>query len=223
MALSIDARRGTRTGRPRVAVPGNVRRTGMSVFSEAEVAYLQSKTMGRLATIGVDGRPHLVPLTYCFNAAEDTIDIGGVDFGNTKKWRDMVHNPHVAFLVDDASPGGAHAIEIRGRRRATRQRWRVDQSQVSELHAAVRPSTTASHRELGNPNGRYLSVRPNRVLIAEAPKLRRERWTLPGCQDRLATHRADRPATRARPAHAARSSHRYAEDRRGSTSGAQAG
>ena len=40
--------------------------------------------------------------------------IGGVDFGNTKKWRDMLQNPRVAFLVDDASPDGAHAIEIRG-------------------------------------------------------------------------------------------------------------
>jgi pyridoxamine 5'-phosphate oxidase family protein len=35
----------------------------MSVFSEAEIAYLQRKTMGRLATIGSDGMPHLVPLT----------------------------------------------------------------------------------------------------------------------------------------------------------------
>ena len=40
----------------------------MTVFSEAELAYLESKTMGRLATIGADGRPHLVPLTYRFNA-----------------------------------------------------------------------------------------------------------------------------------------------------------
>jgi PPOX class F420-dependent enzyme/OxyR family protein len=86
----------------------------MSVFSAAEIAYLQSNTMGRLATIGSDGRPHLVPLTYRFNADEDAIDIGGVDFPNTKKWRDMLQNSHVAFLVDDASPAGAHAIEIRG-------------------------------------------------------------------------------------------------------------
>jgi hypothetical protein len=35
----------------------------MSVFSEAEIAYLQSNTMGRLATIGPDGMPHLVRLT----------------------------------------------------------------------------------------------------------------------------------------------------------------
>ena len=86
----------------------------MSMFSEAEIAYLQSNSMGRLATIGTDGRPHLVPLTYRFNADEDAIDIGGVDFPNTKKWRDILHNPHVAFLVDDASPAGAHAREIRG-------------------------------------------------------------------------------------------------------------
>ena len=86
----------------------------MSMFSEAEIAYLQSNSMGRLATIGTDGRPHLVPLTYRFNADEDAIDIGGVDFPNTKKWHDMLQNPHVAFLVDDASPAGAHAIEIRG-------------------------------------------------------------------------------------------------------------
>jgi pyridoxamine 5'-phosphate oxidase family protein len=86
----------------------------MSVFSAAEIAYLQSNTMGRLATIGPDGRPHLVPLTYKFNADEDAIDIGGVDFPDTKKWRDMLQNSHVAFLVDDASPAGAHAIEIRG-------------------------------------------------------------------------------------------------------------
>jgi pyridoxamine 5'-phosphate oxidase family protein len=86
----------------------------MSVFTEAEIAYLQSKTMGRLATIGADGRPHLVPITFRFNTDEDTIDIGGIDFGTSKKWRDVLQNSHVAFLVDDASPNGAHAIEIRG-------------------------------------------------------------------------------------------------------------
>ena len=81
----------------------------MTVFSEAEIAYLESKTMGRLATIGADGRPHLVPLTYRFNADEDAIDIGGIDFANSKKWRDILGNPYVAFLVDDAS-AAAHAI-----------------------------------------------------------------------------------------------------------------
>lgn len=86
----------------------------MSVFSEPEIAYLQRVTMGRLATVGPDGRPHLVPMTYRYNPDEDSIDLGGVDFANTKKWRDVQTNPKITFLVDDASPEGAHAIEIRG-------------------------------------------------------------------------------------------------------------
>jgi pyridoxamine 5'-phosphate oxidase family protein len=86
----------------------------MSAFTAAEIAYLERQTMGRLATIGRDGQPHVVPLTYHFNAEEDAIDIGGIAFAAGKKWRDMQHNPKVTFLVDDASPEGARAVEIRG-------------------------------------------------------------------------------------------------------------
>ena len=86
----------------------------MSVFTDGEREYLQRTTMGRLATVGRDGRPHVVPLTYHYNAEEDAIDIGGIDFARTKKWRDVQHNQRVTFLVDDASPQGAHAVEIRG-------------------------------------------------------------------------------------------------------------
>ena len=86
----------------------------MSVFTPDELAYLQSQSMGRLATVGPDGRPHIVPLTYRFNVEEDAIDLGGIDFANTKKWRDAQQNQKVTFLVDDASPKGAHAVEVRG-------------------------------------------------------------------------------------------------------------
>ena len=86
---------------------------GMSVFTEAELAYLKAHTLARLATVGTDGRPHVVPVTYWFNEAEDAIDIGGVEFAATKKWRDAVAYPRVTLLVDDALPQEAHAIEIR--------------------------------------------------------------------------------------------------------------
>jgi pyridoxamine 5'-phosphate oxidase family protein len=86
----------------------------MSDFTATEIRYLQSHTMGRLATVGPDGQPHLIPVTFHFNAEEDAIDIGGIDFAAGKKWRDVQRNPKVAFLVDDASPQGAHAVEIRG-------------------------------------------------------------------------------------------------------------
>jgi pyridoxamine 5'-phosphate oxidase family protein len=86
----------------------------VSVFSDAELAYLQAQTMGRMATIGRDGQPHISPVTYVYNAGEDTIDIGGIDFANTKKWRDAKGNRHVTFLVDDFEPTSARAVEIRG-------------------------------------------------------------------------------------------------------------
>jgi pyridoxamine 5'-phosphate oxidase family protein len=86
----------------------------MSVFTPAEIAYLQRQTMGRLATVGPDGQPHEIPLTFHYNAELDTIDLGGIDFGAGKKWRDARANPRITILVDDAAPGAAHAIEIRG-------------------------------------------------------------------------------------------------------------
>src|SRR4051812_47821706 len=86
----------------------------MSVFTEAEIEYLVQNTMCRMATIGRNGEPHIAPVTFVYNAAADAIDIGGIDFANTKKWRDVQRNRRMSILVDDFSPSGAHAIEIRG-------------------------------------------------------------------------------------------------------------
>ena len=92
----------------------------MSAFTDSEIEYLGSQGMGRLATVGPDGQPHVVPLTYNFNADEDAIDVGGVNFGETKKWRDAQANPRVTFLLDDVlrDPRRARALEVRGRAEA---------------------------------------------------------------------------------------------------------
>jgi pyridoxamine 5'-phosphate oxidase family protein len=87
----------------------------VSVFTPDEIEYLESRTLGRLATVGTNGQPHVIPLTYKFNRDEDTIDLGGIDFAAGKKWRDAQRHPKVTFLVDDADAQGARAIEIRGR------------------------------------------------------------------------------------------------------------
>ena len=50
----------------------------MSVFTAAEVAYLQSQRIGRIATVGPDGQPHVVPVGFRYNPDEDSIDIGGL-------------------------------------------------------------------------------------------------------------------------------------------------
>jgi pyridoxamine 5'-phosphate oxidase family protein len=89
----------------------------LSVFTPAEIEYLRGQTLGRLATVGPDGQPHVVPMTYWLNAEQDTIDIGGINFGASKKWRDVQGNDRVTFLVDDTltDPMRARAVEVRGR------------------------------------------------------------------------------------------------------------
>jgi pyridoxamine 5'-phosphate oxidase family protein len=89
----------------------------VSVFSAEEIEYLRSQRLGRLATVGADGEPHVVPVGYRYNSALDTIDIGGHDFAKRKKWRDVHANSTVAFVVDDIAslqPWTVRGIEIRG-------------------------------------------------------------------------------------------------------------
>ena len=92
----------------------------MSAFTDSEIEFLTSQTLARVATVGPDGQPHVVPVTFVFNADQDAIDVGGVNFGETKKWRDAQANPRVTFLLDDVrrDPYRARAIEVRGRAEA---------------------------------------------------------------------------------------------------------
>ena len=89
----------------------------MSAFTPAEIKYLQSQRLGRIATVGSDGRPHVVPVGFRYNPELDTVDIGGHDFAKRKKYRDVQRNPHVAFVIDDVAsvaPWRVRRIEIRG-------------------------------------------------------------------------------------------------------------
>ena len=89
----------------------------MSVFTNEEIEYLKSQLLGRLATVGPDGQPHVVPVSFRYNAQLDTIDIGGHDFARRKKYQDVQRNPRVAFLVDDmvsVDPWRPRGIEVRG-------------------------------------------------------------------------------------------------------------
>ena len=89
----------------------------MSAFTPAEIAYLGGQPLGRLATVGRDGRPHVVPLGFRYNPDEDAIDSGGFDLTATKRYRDVLGNAQVAFVVDDlasADPWTVRGLEVRG-------------------------------------------------------------------------------------------------------------
>jgi pyridoxamine 5'-phosphate oxidase family protein len=89
----------------------------MSVFTQAEIAYLTSQMLCRLATVGPNGEPHVVPVGFRYNPELETIDIGGHDFAKRKKFRDVSRHPQVALVVDDIAsvdPWRVRGIEIRG-------------------------------------------------------------------------------------------------------------
>lgn len=89
----------------------------MSVFTPAEIVYLHNQRLARIATVGSDGQPHVVPVGFRYNPDADTIDIGGHDFAQRKKWRDVELNPRVAVVIDDiasVNPWRVRGIEIRG-------------------------------------------------------------------------------------------------------------
>ncbi|PYX20045.1 MAG: PPOX class F420-dependent oxidoreductase [Acidobacteria bacterium] len=90
----------------------------MSAFTDAETNYLKTQRLGRLATVGADGQPHVVPVGFRYNQNEDAIEIGGHGgFAKRKKYRDVTHNPRVAFVIDDVpsvNPWTVRGIEIRG-------------------------------------------------------------------------------------------------------------
>jgi len=70
----------------------------MSAFTLAEIAYLRGQLLGRLATVGPNSEPHVVPVAFRYNGETDTIDIGGYDFAKRKKFRDVRGNPRVALV-----------------------------------------------------------------------------------------------------------------------------
>jgi pyridoxamine 5'-phosphate oxidase family protein len=87
----------------------------MSVFTDSEIAYLGSQRLGRLATVGHDGMPHVVPVAFRYNPEADSIDIGGHDFAKRKKFRDVRRTGVAALVVDDVlPPWQPRAVEVRG-------------------------------------------------------------------------------------------------------------
>jgi pyridoxamine 5'-phosphate oxidase family protein len=87
----------------------------MSVFTDKEIDYLAGQRLGRIATVGADGQPHVVPTSFRYNAEHDAIDVGGLRMSQTKKLRDVRRTGRASIVVDDVlPPWQPRMIEIRG-------------------------------------------------------------------------------------------------------------
>lgn len=91
----------------------------MSAFTDDELLYLRGeRRLGRVATVGKDGTPHVAPVRWSYNAEFQSIDVSGKDFDKTKKYRDVERNGRAAIVVDDlasVNPWRPRGVEVRGR------------------------------------------------------------------------------------------------------------
>jgi pyridoxamine 5'-phosphate oxidase family protein len=92
----------------------------MSAFTQNELEYLgerKPERLGRIATVGVDGTPHVVPVGWRFNAELDAIDVGGMKLAQTKKFKDVRRSGRASIVIDDllsTDPWQPRGIEVRG-------------------------------------------------------------------------------------------------------------
>jgi pyridoxamine 5'-phosphate oxidase family protein len=98
----------------------------MSVFTDTELEFLGSdqfpggrgaRRLARIATVGKDGTPHVVPVGFSYNPEHDSIDIRGYTMERSKKYRDVQRSGRAAIVVDDLAstdPWRPRGIEVRG-------------------------------------------------------------------------------------------------------------
>ena len=97
----------------------------MSAFTERELRYLADSPrarLARIATVGADGTPHVVPVGWRYDPQLDAIVIGGFQLARTKKYHDAQRSGRAAVVIDDLAsvdPWRPRGIEVRGRAETT--------------------------------------------------------------------------------------------------------
>ncbi|HZU17082.1 MAG TPA: PPOX class F420-dependent oxidoreductase [Candidatus Dormibacteraeota bacterium] len=119
----------------------------MSAFSPEEIDYLRGQRLGRLATVGRNGQPHVVPVGFRYNPEQDAIEIGGHGLAASKKYRDVLRHPRVAFVVDDVvsvQPWRVRGIEIRGEAEALPMGGKAIMPTLDDELLRIRPQRVRS-------------------------------------------------------------------------------
>jgi pyridoxamine 5'-phosphate oxidase family protein len=123
-------------------------------FTKAEIDYLTSQRLGRLATIQSDGSPQVKPVGFRYNPELGTIDVTGFNLAVSQKFRNVSRNGLAALVVDDIAstdPWRVRFLEIRG----TAEAW------------------PAADGPAGHGDPALIRIRPTRILsfgIEEPPR-----------------------------------------------------
>jgi AcrR family transcriptional regulator len=108
------------------------------MFTEAELEYLSTQKLGRLATAQPDGTLQASPVSFGYNPATRTIDIGGYHMAASRKFR------NVAAGSTSAPPGGSTSA---GRGSTARERLGAGLTAFFGFVAAHRDGWTVLYRQ----------------------------------------------------------------------------
>ncbi|GAO10351.1 PPOX class F420-dependent oxidoreductase [Streptomyces lydicamycinicus] len=136
-------------------------------FTPKEIAYLRSQGYGRLATVGAYGEPHNVPVSFLFDEDDGVIEITGRNMGRSRKYRNVLANDKVSFVVDDIpcrDPEVVRAVIIHGRARALATGGKARRAQCDEEMIVIRPMRIISW---GIEGSLATGVHSRRVTIEE--------------------------------------------------------
>jgi pyridoxamine 5'-phosphate oxidase family protein len=119
------------------------------MFTDAELEYLASQRLGRLATAKPDGTLQVSPVGFRVNQETGTIDIAGRGMAGSRKFRNVADNGRLAFVVDDVpsvDPWTVRCLEIRGH------------------GEAIATPTDSAYGNLAGVDGAVIRIHPTRII-----------------------------------------------------------
>jgi pyridoxamine 5'-phosphate oxidase family protein len=87
----------------------------MSVFTDAEIEFLGSQRLARIATASATGLPDVSPVT--FGLDDDCLVSGGFDITKTVRYKHLLANPRATMVVDELQsidPWRPRGLKVRG-------------------------------------------------------------------------------------------------------------
>ena len=117
----------------------------MSAFTDNELEYLAGQRLGRIATVGPGGQPHVVPTSFRYNPEHDAIDVGGLRMSQTKKLRDVQRTGRASIVIDDVlPPWQPRMIEIRGTAAVVPQGGKAMNERFEDTVLRIKPTRIIS-------------------------------------------------------------------------------
>src|SRR5262249_27085398 len=107
--------------------------------------YLAGQRLGRIATVGPDGQPHVVPTSFRYNPEHDAIEVGGLRMSQTKKTRDVQRTGRASIVIDDVlTPCQPRLIEDRATAAEIRSGGKAFGERFDDTIVGIQPTRIVS-------------------------------------------------------------------------------